>query len=243
MNLLLALAIAPGLAISIYIYWKDKFDPEPKKLLIWAFFLGILSIIPAVILEMAVMKMGIVYNDSIIKTGVYSFVGVAIIEEGVKFFVVFRFLYPKKDFDEPFDGITYCVMASMGFATLENIAYTVDYGMATGILRMFTAVPAHAAFGVIMGYFMGLAKFDTERSNTLLAYALFVPALLHAAYDFPLLIEDNMPFFTQYTEIAWIKKYKLVGALISLVIAILLSRRAIKIHQFNSPFKNEDILD
>jgi len=235
MNSLIALAVAPGLAICIYIYWKDKFDPEPKRLLIWAFILGVLSIIPAVILESAVLKLGIVYADSLLKTAIYSFAGVAIIEEAVKFFVVFRFLYPKKEFDEPFDGITYCVMASMGFATLENIAYTIDYGAATGVLRMFTAVPAHAAFGVIMGYFLGLAKFNTERSNTYLAYALFVPAILHAAYDFPLLLAED--------SLAWIGRYKLIGALISLLIAILLSRRAIKIHQYNSPFKNEDVLE
>ncbi|MFT5725711.1 MAG: RsiW-degrading membrane proteinase PrsW (M82 family) [Bacteroidia bacterium] len=227
---LIALAIAPGLAIMIYIYWKDKYDPEPKRLLIWAFILGVLSIIPAVILETLVNKMGIVYTDSILKTGVYAFAGVALIEEAVKFFVVFRFLYPKKDFDEPFDGITYSVMVSMGFATLENIAYTVDYGAATGVLRMFTAVPAHAAFGVIMGYYFGLAKFNTHKSNTYLAFALFIPAILHAAYDFPLMLDDSL--------IGWLTPYKIIGAIITLIIAILLSRKAIKIHQYNSPFND-----
>jgi len=227
---LLALAIAPGLAIMIYIFWKDKYDREPRKLLIWAFILGVLSIIPAVILESMITRTGIVYTDSIIKTGIYSFAGIALIEEAVKFFVVFRFLYPKKDFNEPFDGITYCVMASMGFATLENIAYTVDYGMATGVLRMFTAVPAHAAFGVIMGYYMGLAKFNKEKSNTYLAYALFIPSLLHAAYDFSLLLDDQL--------LGWLKSYKILGALITLIVAILLSRRAIRIHQYNSPFND-----
>lgn len=227
---LLALAIAPGLAISIYIFWKDKFDPEPKRLLIWAFVLGILSIIPAVILELMVKRTGIIFDDSIVKTAIYSFAGIALIEEAVKFFVVFRFLYPKKDFNEPFDGITYCVMASMGFATLENIAYSIDYGAGTAILRMFTAVPAHAAFGVIMGYYMGLAKFNSEKSNTYLAYALFAPALLHAAYDFALILDDQL--------IGWLSSYKILGALITLVIAILLSRKAIKIHQYNSPFND-----
>ncbi len=227
---LLALAIAPGLAISIYIFWKDKFDPEPKRLLIWAFVLGVLSIIPAVILELMVQRTGIVFSDSILMTAVYSFAGIALIEEAVKFFVVFRFLYPKKDFDEPFDGITYCVMASMGFATLENIAYSIDHGAGTAILRMFTAVPAHAAFGVIMGYYMGLAKFNTHKSNTYLAYALFIPSILHAAYDFPLIIDAGL--------IGWLSSYKVIGALVTLVIAILLSRKAIKIHQYNSPFND-----
>jgi RsiW-degrading membrane proteinase PrsW (M82 family) len=227
---LLALAIAPGLAICIYIYWKDKFDPEPKKLLLLAFALGLASTIPAAIIESAINKLGIIYANSVFKTALYSFVGVAFIEEAVKFFVVFRFLYPKKDFDEPFDGITYAVMASMGFATLENIAYTIDYGVGTGVLRMFTAVPAHASFGVIMGYFMGLARFDEERSNTYLAYALFIPALFHAAYDFPLLLSPDL--------VPWMAHYRILGALLTLVIGIWLSLRAIKIHQWQSPFRN-----
>jgi protease PrsW len=228
---LIALAVAPGLAIMIYIFWKDKYDPEPKRLLIWAFVLGILSIIPAVILETMITRTGIVYTDSILKTGIYAFIGVAVIEEAVKFFVVFRFLYPKKEFDEPFDGITYAVMASMGFATLENIAYTINYGEATGILRMFTAVPAHAAFGVIMGYYLGLAKFNNRKSNTYLAYALFIPSLLHAAYDFSLMLDDQL--------LGWLKSYKILGALLTLVVAIILSRKAIQIHQYNSPFKDK----
>lgn len=227
---LLALAIAPGLAISIYIFWKDKFDPEPKKLLLLAFFLGLLSTIPAAIIETVIQRLGIIHANSITKTAVYAFIGVAIIEEGVKFLVVFKYLFPKKDFDEPFDGITYCVMASMGFATLENVAYSMDYGHQTAILRMFTAVPAHAAFGVIMGYFMGLAKFNPERSNTYLVYALFAPAILHAAYDFPLMLQPEMA--------GWLDKYRILGAVITLAIGILLSRQAIRIHQLNSPFRH-----
>ena len=227
---LLGLAVAPGLAICIYIFWKDKFDPEPKRLLIWAFFLGVLSTIPAIIFEGAVSRMHLNFESSVVRTAVHAFAGVAFIEELVKFLVVYKFLYPKKDFDEPFDGITYAVMASMGFATLENVGYVVNYGVETGIMRMFTAVPAHAAFGVIMGYFMGLAKFDEERANSLLMAALMAPALLHGAYDFPLLLEPG--------SLPWLEPYKLIGALVSLVIGIILSRRAIRIHQLNSPFRN-----
>ena len=47
---LVALALAPGLAIMIFVYWKDKFEKEPKQLLALSFLLGALSIIPAIIL-------------------------------------------------------------------------------------------------------------------------------------------------------------------------------------------------
>jgi RsiW-degrading membrane proteinase PrsW (M82 family) len=40
------LALAPCLAIMVYIYWKDKFDKEPLKVLIITFLLGALSALP-----------------------------------------------------------------------------------------------------------------------------------------------------------------------------------------------------
>ena len=62
--------------------------------------------------------------------------------------------YPKKDFNEPFDGIVYSVMVSMGFATTENILYAMKGGLEVALLRMVMSVPAHATFAVLMGYLL-----------------------------------------------------------------------------------------
>lgn len=56
----------------------------------------------------------------------------------------------------------------MGFATLENLMYVLKFaemgrGMEVGISRMFLSVPAHGTFAVIMGYFIGKAKFNPGR--------------------------------------------------------------------------------
>src|SRR5215204_6183924 len=48
---LLGLSIAPGLAICLYILLKDVYNKEPKRLLLFSFFLGILSIIPPYFIE------------------------------------------------------------------------------------------------------------------------------------------------------------------------------------------------
>lgn len=223
---LLAVALAPGLAICIYIYWKDKFDREPRLLLAKAFAFGMLSTIPALILEVFVSRLGLQESPELFATAVYAFAGVAAIEEFCKFFFVYRYLYNHKEFDEPFDGITYAVMVSMGFATLENVAYTLQYGMETAIWRMFTAVPAHATFAVIMGYFLGLAKFRSDESNKFIALAVLVPILFHGAYDFSLM---QQPF----------QNLRMIGALASLIVGLLLSFSAIRIHQRNSPFRDK----
>ena len=89
-------------------------------------------------------------------------------------------------------------------------------------MRAFTAVPAHATFGILMGYFMGKAKFNGKRiADNLIG--LFLAILFHGTYDFFLFIE--------FVPGIWI------GAFVSLFIAIILSVKAIKIHQKNSHFK------
>lgn len=102
---------------------------------------------------------------SIFQQFIKAFFVVALIEEFSKYIFVRFYSQPKKYFNEPFDGIVYAVMVSMGFAAIENIAYVSQGGMGTAIVRAFTAVPAHATFAVLMGYFMGLAKFAPSKSK------------------------------------------------------------------------------
>ena len=220
---LLALSVAPGLALMVYIYYKDKHEKEPIKLLAKCFFGGAVSIFPAVILEEFGGSLGFEVSTNSIITFLYAFGVVGLSEELCKMVVVYYYAYRSKEFNEPFDGIVYSVMVSMGFATFENILYVAEGGLTTAMLRMFTAVPAHATFAVIMGYFLGKAKFDKENSMKFKLYALLGAVLFHGAYDY-FLFEMNVPGI-------W------TGAFISLAVALYLSKKAIKLHQGSSPFK------
>ena len=94
--------------------------------------------------------------------------------------------------------------------------------MNVAVLRSLTAVPAHATFAILMGYYMGIAKF----SNHKWAYNLFgllSAIIFHGAYDFFLFV-DFIPGIY-------------IGAFVSLFIGLFLSRKAIKKHQENSIFK------
>jgi protease PrsW len=214
--LLLALAIAPGLAICIYVFGKDKFEKEPLHLLVKCFFLGILSAVPAIILS----KTG----EAFLKESLFLnvFIGVALSEEFSKFLFLRFYAFPKNAFNEPYDGIIYSVMISMGFATIENILYTFEGGISVGVLRMFTAVPGHATFAILMGYFVGLAKFNKEKKLFYLLAGLFSAAALHGLYDY-CLFQQDYPLMT-------------FGALISLILGIYLSRKAMQLHAHQSPF-------
>jgi RsiW-degrading membrane proteinase PrsW (M82 family) len=227
MNILtpFALAIAPGLAIMIYIYWKDKYEKEPRKLLLVSFVLGMVAIVPAIFLEEAGYFL-LYQTKSIYNTFLNTFFVIGLSEEFSKFFMLRFYAYRKKEFNEPFDGITYSVMIAMGFATLENIMYVNQYGIGNAFFRMFTAVPAHASFGVIMGYYVGLSKFKKNPFFCQLQ-GLALAVMLHGAYDFCLMVE-NIPLIA-------------VGALVSLALGIYYSMKAIRIHQYYSPFNLERI--
>ena len=158
--LLLALALAPGISIAFYIYFSDKHEPEPISLLIKSFLMGVLSVFVTLAITIPLNMVVTIHEDSIGEQAIHAFIIVALVEEFSKFIFVRGILYRNKNFNEPFDGIVYSVMVGMGFATTENLYYVLNYGEATAILRMFTAVPAHALFAVLMGYFLGKAKFD-----------------------------------------------------------------------------------
>lgn len=226
---LLGLTLGPALAIAIYVFWRDKYNAEPKRLLIKAYLIGCVSVLPATLLHallQTVFKVKI--SHSLTETFMYAFLVVAISEETSKFIALRWRLFPKPDFDEPYDGITYSVLIGMGFASVENIMYVYQsadpYSVAT--LRAFTAVPAHATFAVAMGYYAGLAKFSKNSRWLYLAKGLLLAIVLHGTYDF-LLMQKRMPLIA-------------FGAFISVIISIVLSLKAIKLHQNNSPF-NPDL--
>src|SRR6187549_1762521 len=154
---LLALALAPGAAITLYIYLKDKHEREPLGLLMVSFLYGICSTAVTLIISYPVNVFFLTREDDVVEQFANAFFKVAFVEEFSKFVFIRFILFNNKNFNEPFDGIVYAVMVSMGFATLENILYIFQSGFTTGVIRMFTAVPAHATFGALMGYFLGKA--------------------------------------------------------------------------------------
>ncbi len=191
---ILILAIAPALAVCGYIIHKDRFDKEPFWLLLVAFGFGVFSTFPAVVSTL-IGGQFFEISENPVNTAIYAFLVVALSEEFAKFFFLRYILFKRKEFNEPLDGIVYAVMVGMGFAAFENIFYVADGGVNTALLRMFTAIPAHAVFAVMMGYHVGIAKFDTTHQQELLRKGLIYPILLHGAYDF-FLMQKNIPFLS-----------------------------------------------
>jgi len=189
MNLIIA-ALAPVIIILFYVYMRDKYEKEPFKLLLFSFIGGAVSVLPIIFVEQwiislkpALSQMGDAFYTAFLVAG--------FTEEVFKFAVVYILVWGNKNFNEKFDGIVYAVFVSLGFAAVENVMYVSDGGMDVALLRAFTAVPAHALFGVRMGYFLGIARMYPELRQKALINALVYPIMLHGIYDFMLMSGKN----------------------------------------------------
>ncbi len=183
---LIIIALAPVLVIATYIYIRDKYEREPIRLLLISLIVGCIITIPVVFVEglLAARGQGLVGLASAAWSG---FVVAAFTEELFKLLALYLLIWRNRHFNEKFDGIVYATFISLGFAGVENILYVTDGGMSVGITRAFTAVPAHALFGIVMGYQFGLAKFYPNERSWRLLLALVIPILLHGIYDFILM--------------------------------------------------------
>ncbi|MEQ1834200.1 MAG: PrsW family glutamic-type intramembrane protease, partial [Candidatus Eisenbacteria bacterium] len=78
------------------------------------------------------------------------FVGIALVEEGCKYFCLTAAARGDQHLDEPFDWVVYAVAVALGFAAVENLR-VLWLGASVGWVRAWTAVPAHALDGTLMG--------------------------------------------------------------------------------------------
>jgi RsiW-degrading membrane proteinase PrsW (M82 family) len=214
--LTLAISTLPVAALLYYFHSKDRGEKEPFPLMRDVFIWGILAVFPVIVVEM------------IFQVGAYAiwknppnwywlampFLFIALPEEFAKLQVVRKVAFNKSKFNEVMDGIMYCVIASLGFAVLENVMYTFSYGIEIGILRGFTAVPAHALFSGIMGYYIGMAKFKKTpvEVEKLFSKGLWLAILFHGLYDF-LLMSGMVPLMLSVFPLLlfmWIRLHSLI---------------------------------
>jgi RsiW-degrading membrane proteinase PrsW (M82 family) len=213
--ILLIASLAPVFIILFYIYFRDKYDKEPIGLLVKAVVAGLVIVLPVIFVER--LLMGLMPPMEKISSAAYNaFVVAATTEELFKFVALYLLVWKSPSFNEKFDGIVYAVFVSLGFAAVENIMYVMDSGMQTAIMRSLTAVPAHALFGVTMGYYLGIARMYDELRKPYLWKALLIPILLHGIYDFILMVEIGwlLTLFVPYVAVLYIlgmKKMKVLS--------------------------------
>lgn len=185
--ILLISSITPVIIFLYLIYIKDQIK-EPNTLLAKCFLGGFLSILLTFAIALPVSYLGGVFQSPLVKSFYDAFFCAAIPEELSKFVILYWVVWKSKDFDHHYDGIVYAVFVSLGFALVENIMYVFQHGFTTAILRAVLAVPGHGFFGVIMGYYLALSKFNVgDAKRNLILKSILIPILFHGLYDFLLM--------------------------------------------------------
>jgi RsiW-degrading membrane proteinase PrsW (M82 family) len=169
------LASAPGL-LFLWLFWRrDRFEREPKLLVLRLFGLGAVAAAGAYFVEGWLPGPASRLYD--------NFVRVALVEEAAKLLPFLVFIRRHPELDEPMDGIVYAVAVALGFATVENALYARAFGGEVLVYRAFTSTLAHVAFTGLWGYAFGV------RRRAALAFLAAVG--LHGAYD--LLLSPGAP--------------------------------------------------
>ncbi len=181
---LVVFAFAPGLFWLWFFVRKDVYRPEPRRLLALTFFLGMVATIPAVIIE------AIFINESVLSdSAALASVTVAMLfvvgpaEELSKFAAVRLVPYRSLYFDEPIDGLVYSAAASLGFASLENLGYILEFGPEVMLLRAPLSTLAHVIFGSIWGYVLGLHTQGLVRGSAPVIASVGMAAAVRAVFN------------------------------------------------------------
>ena len=184
-------SLIPIVLIMYYVYRRDRF-PEPPRVVLITFLLGVATIFPISILIPVVE--GFAENLDLSGESIYfyqAFIRAAFLEETAKWLVLILFCVKAVEFDEPMDALVYGVAVSLGFAAFENweyimsAAYDDELAIASEIAwgRAFTAVPLHALAGVFMGFFLIKAIFNSAYKKINIFLSLFFPICLHGFYN------------------------------------------------------------
>ncbi|CQR46711.1 Protease PrsW [Paraliobacillus sp. PM-2] len=204
---LLSSGIAPAVALMTFFYLKDRFNTEPILPIVQSFVYGALLVFPIMFIQYAFTTEGI-DQDFFIS----SFILTGFLEEFFKWFIFVYTVYKFTTFNSFYDGIIYGVAISLGFATVENILYLVAHGIEYAFARAFFPVSSHALFGVVMGYYLGKARFNPVKPRLMMFFALLFPFLLHGFYDYILQTSDGnwIYILTPFMILLWLNAIKKV---------------------------------
>lgn len=189
---LIGISVAPAALLMFYVYHQDKYQKEPVKSLLKAFCAGMLSVVfTLAIVSIIEYSLGLIpyLNETVFYD---SFITAGIPEELCKFLVFMIFIWHDKNFDEYFDGIVYASFISLGFATVENLMYVLPGGLGVGVMRALLSIPGHFLFGVIMGYFLSLAKFSKGKRGLFIFLGLLIAMAAHGMFDWLLMFSQRI---------------------------------------------------
>lgn len=193
------LGVIPSIAWLIYFFVKDKYEPEPKGIILRTFILGAIAIGPALLIQQWLQSyFDLSETASILLLSLYTFLVVALSEEIFKFAAMVLSIGRDKEFDEPLDGLIYGATAGLGFAMIENIFtlintdFTVYNALGIVALRFITATLIHAIATGMIGYGYSAYRFLKKRGLRTLGQSAVFALVLHGVYNTIIMSESPL---------------------------------------------------
>jgi protease PrsW len=196
--------LAPSIIWLLFFLKKDN-HPESNRMVIKIFLYGMLAAVPAALIEIGFFeKITFLQLPVSLIQIIYVFIGIALTEEMMKYYVVRKKVMGHSEMDEPVDLMLYMIISALGFAALENLLVLlplanpflfVETAVLSG-LRFVGATFLHALCSGMIGYFMAIsiAGGKTKRFRTL-GLGITAAVLLHGLYDFSIMeMEGNFKF-------------------------------------------------
>jgi RsiW-degrading membrane proteinase PrsW (M82 family) len=192
-SLSIALGVLPSIIWLLYYLRRDR-NPEPKFLVLKIFFYGMLAALPALFIEKGIFEEIKRFSLSPnFVTILNTFLGVALVEETLKYLVVRSKILKDPEFNESIDAMLYMIIAALGFAASENILVLLQvssslFSIQTILvltLRFWGATFLHALCSAIVGFFLALSflRYKQEKFR-LLGLALLISISLHGLFNF-----------------------------------------------------------
>ncbi len=192
------LALVPLAIVLLGVRWIDRWEPEPRLLLLIAFLWGAtVSIVIALVADIGTSYLYAAGGADVnLTVFLQSTVQAPIIEEvGKGFGLLLIYLVARRYFDGPVDGIVFAALVGGGFAFTENIQYFAiqiaesgNLDIAVGeifFIRGILSPFAHVMFTAFTGFFIGLAARKGAALGGILMFVVgLIPAiLLHAFWN------------------------------------------------------------
>lgn len=202
------LAFAFSMFFVFVYYFEDRYEREPLRKVLKAFLIGILSIIPAFLLEYGI---GFIILSPLLLTCVVA----PVVEEACKGYGVFRFRRDP-EFDGAVDGFVYGGVIGSGFAFVENILYGLraysEYDLTSGLeltaFRGMGLAVGHMLFTAYIGSEIGITKI---RGGGFWPKGYIVAVFLHGLWNTVATVAANIdPLIGLGALIAMILAYAMI---------------------------------
>ena len=198
------LALLPLPLVLAAFRWVDRYEPEPRRLLAFAFFWGatVAALVSAVLNTATTMVVAGTGDPGQGMATTAVFVAPWVEEAAKGLAVLAVFLFRRREFDGIVDGIVIAGVTGVGFAFTENILYfgraflagSEDLGLSGGIfavgltfvLRGVLSPFAHPLFTVMTGIGFGVAAQSRSAAVRWLAPVIgyLAAVLLHAVWNY-----------------------------------------------------------